>query len=477
MAVPITFYADVNVSLTESGLAGAALTVPAFINSNSVDSNTIQGPYTSAQDVLDAGFASGSAMHNFATALAQQNPRPAQFYSVRESGSGYAAAFTAAMAENAGFAYGFACESRADSDILALAAAVQSTSKIYIAQSNAASLLDNGGNAYTATFGGTPADGDYTLTFTGFGLGSPVDVDVTRSGGSPSDNAALGVALDAALDTAAAGSLSSVLVAASISNDGSGVVSFETQDGLDSGTVTVTDPESPDGLVVATVDADIGSNLLANSYGRTSLWYHPTDSDLLAERVMARCLSADLDTQQISWSFKRLVGVTGTQALTSANVTALRNVNCNYFAPTVSSQGQVSSAFTAPGWVSAGAAGAGRPVRVQTTVDWFKTRAEERLLNMWLREPNAIFLDKDGIGRVEAVIRGLLADGLAADHIIASVVPEGEDYAGEQTPYVEVPKPSAITTADRAAGILRMTVVFYIKPTLEKVVLSVTART
>ncbi|NJK32971.1 MAG: hypothetical protein HC927_11490 [Deltaproteobacteria bacterium] len=60
-------------------------------------------------------------------------------------------------------------ESRDDADILAVAALVQAQRKIFLAQSNAPSLLDNGGPAYTATFGGTPADGTYRLTFTGFG--------------------------------------------------------------------------------------------------------------------------------------------------------------------------------------------------------------------------------------------------------------------------------------------------------------------
>lgn len=479
MAVPITYYANISVSLSGAAQAQASLQVPAFINSNSVDSNTIQGPFTSAADVLSYGFASGSPMHNFAVALAQQAKRPATFYSVRESGSGYAAAFNAALAANPGFAYGFTMESRDDSDILAMASAVQSVRKLFLAQSNAPSLLDSGGYAHTATFGGTPADGTYRMTFTGYGLVSPVDVDVVRSGGTPTDNAALGVALDAALDTAAGpgGDLEDIIDPASISNDGAGVVTFEILDGVDAGTITVTDPETPDGLVVETIDADIGTQLLANSYNRTSLWYHPTDTDLLAERVMARCFGNNLSTDgQLSWGYKKLIGIAGTNSLTPANVTSLRNVCCNYFAPTVSSQGVVSSTFTAPGWVSSGLANAGQPIRVTTTVDWAHDNLETGFLNMWLREQNAVFLDKDGIGRADSVIRNMFAQGLRANHFIAKVVPEGEEYAGEQTPLLISPKPSEVTAADRAAGIYRATAVVYIKPTLEKVVVSVEAR-
>jgi len=476
MSVPITFYADVDVSLAGQSQGSASLTTPAFINENSVDSNIIQGPYTSAQAVLDAGFASGSPMHDFAVGLAQQSKKPTSFYSIRDSGGGPNAALTAALAENAGAFYGVTMESRDDSDILAVAATIQTVRKLFLAQSNAPSLLDDAGKEYQATFDGTPTDGDYTLTFTGFGLSAPVDITVTRST-TPATNNDLAAALDTALDTAAgaAGDLEDVLVASSISTTDN-VVTFETQDGLDAGTITVTDPETPDGLAIETTDDDVGSQLMANSYNRTSLWYHPTDADLLAERVMARCFGNNLDTQQLSWSYKNIVGVTGTQSLTSANVTALRNVLCNYFAPTVSSQGLTSQAFTAPGWTSSGVAGAGLPIRVITTQDWMHARLEEGFLNMWLKEPNAIFLDKDGIGRAESVVRDVFANGLRADHLIAKVVPDGEEFAGEQTPYLNVPKPSEISAADREAGILRMTGVVYIKPTLEKVVLNITAR-
>ncbi|NJK32972.1 MAG: DUF3383 domain-containing protein [Deltaproteobacteria bacterium] len=240
---------------------------------------------------------------------------------------------------------------------------------------------------------------------------------------TPATNNDLAASMDTALDTAAAalGSLDGVVVPSSITSS-TNTVTFEIADGLPSGTVTVSDPETPDGLEIERTDADVGSALLANSYNRTSLWYHPTDADLLAERVMSRCFGTNLDQQQLSWGYKQLVGVTGTTTLSSTTANALRNVNVNYFAPTVSSQGQISSAFTAPGWVSAGIAGQGTPIAAITSVDWMHARLEEGLLNMFLREPNAIFLDKDGIGRAESVVRDVFATGLAADHLSNTVV-------------------------------------------------------
>lgn len=470
MPAPYTHYVDVTVSLTPQGAPQASFSVPAFINANAIGGSVLQGPYTSVQDVVTAGFAAGSAMHDFATALMQQNPRPRSFYSIKDTGGGPAAALSAAVAINPGAFYGIAMESRDTDDILATAAVVETLRKIAIFQSSEASMIDDDtGPSYEATFGGTPTDGTYRLIFTGFGLGAPVNVDVVRAGGVPADNTALGVALDAALDTALAGSLATVLAPGTISN-ALGVVSFSVLDGLAAGTITVTDPESPDGLEVEIVDGDIASRLFQLQYTRSALCYYATDDDMLAERFLARCLGNDLDTQQLSWSYKPLVGIAGS-TLQPDEIAVLRAANVNYFSTAISSAGQLTSAFTAQGVFPVGTSGAGRLIRVQTSIDWLHARKEEALLSVFLREPDAVFLDNAGINRFVAASKGVNTTGLGADHLIEKVVPEGEDFAGEKTPLIIAPDESEITTADRETGTLRMQELLYLKPSAEKVVL------
>lgn len=475
MTIPITHYVDVSVTLTPDGAPQASFSTPAFINANAVAGSVLQGPYSSVQDVLDAGFAAGSAMHAYAIALTQQNPRPRQFYSIKDTGVGPVASLAAAVAISPGAFYCVHMESRASADILAMAAAVESLAKIAIFQCNDPSMLDaTNGLEFLATFGGTPADGTYRLTFTGFGLPSPVNVDVVRDTGSPAANTDLGTALAAALIAAEGGTLSDVLVLDSIVDNLDGTVAFATTDGL-IGTVTVTDPESPDGLVVTVTDGDVASQLFANQYTRTALVYHATDSEMLAERWAARCLGNNLDEQQLAWSYKQLVGITGA-TLTNAQATVLRNANVNYFATAISTAGQLSAAFTAQGVMPAGVAGKGRPIRVTTTLDWLRARKEEAHLDTFLSEPDAVWMDDAGINRFVCASSGVNATGLGADHLIEKVVPAGQDYAGEQTPLVIAPLAADVDPDDAEDGILRITEVLYIKPSIEKVVVRTQVR-
>jgi hypothetical protein len=475
MPIPYTNYVDVNVTLAPSGAPQAQFGNSVFFNENTVDLTPLQGPFSSPQDVLDFGFAAGSPMHNYAVGVAQQNPRNDVFYSGRVTGGDFAAGYLAAVASNPGAFYGVTMESRDTAQILAVAPLVEAARKIALFQSNEASMLDGSlGLAFGAQFQGTPVDGTYRTTFTGYGLVSPVDVDVVRAGGTPATNTDLGTALAAALIAAAGAGLAGVINLASIVDDLAGTVTFATEDGL-IGTVTVTDPEAPDGLVVTVLDGDVASQMLALQLSRSSLWYHATDTELLAERVMARCFGNDLDQQQLSWSYKPLGGVPGA-TLTGAQAAVLRAANANYFANAISTAGNVSSPFTAPGTMSVGASGAGRLIRVQTSLDWFHARSEEALLSVFLREPNAVFLDDNGINKFAAAQRGVFTTGVAADHFIEKIVPDGEDFAGIRTPAVFAPKASSISVEDREAGILRLTALGYLKASAERVVANIEVR-
>lgn len=88
------------------------------------------------------------------------------------------------------------------------------------------------------TIGGTPADGDYTSTFTGYDLVAPVDVDTPRST-TPADNNALATAHAGDINTAAAGALAGVVHSASAATN---VVTVRIYGGLATGAVTHSQP-------------------------------------------------------------------------------------------------------------------------------------------------------------------------------------------------------------------------------------------
>ena len=474
MGVPATYYANVEVSLSGGSAPQAGFGTCLFLNDHSgVDSAPILGPYSSADEAEDDGHLSGSPFHNFMVARDQQSPRVASVYSGLLDGD-ISDSLDAIENENPSAGYGVAIDSRVSADILELAAWIEARKKIAIVQSNDESITAGTGMSWQAVFGGTPADGTYRLTFTGFGLGSPVNVDVVRAGGNPASNALLGDALRTELTTAAGGSLSGELVTASIGGTGA-TVTFRTADGL-TGTVTVTDPESPDGLAVTLVDADIASQLFLLQYTRTALFYHPTDAEMLDARVLARGLGYNLDAQQGAWSWRGLGGISGAP-IGGTEATAIRAVNANYFATATTNGGNDTTAFTYPGRFPSGATALGRRIQVTTTIDWTAARLQEEFLNMFLKSSHGITFDKDGIAKADAATRNVLnVRGIAAKHFTPAVIPVGSDYAGEVTPFVKWPKPSELSAAVRASGLLTSTAaIVNIMPTMERIEFSITA--
>lgn len=474
MPVPITYYVNVSVTLQGAGTAAAKFGTPLFLNDHSsVDSAVLLGPYSSLSDVTDAGFSTSSPFYNWASAVTSQNPRPQSFYSGLLAAGDVTASLDAIEAFDPASWYMINMESRASADILDLAAWTESRRKLAMAQSNDPSLLDpTTGMSFSAQFGGTPTDGDYDLIFTGFGLGSPVTVTVTRAAGTPATNDDLAAAMETALDTAEAGPLNGVLVTGSPSATTDTVV-FDTVDGL-IGTVTTAAPGA--GTLTATVtDADIGSQLFANQYTRTALVYNSSDTVYLDGAWTSRCLGFDLDVKKGVWAYKQLNGVSGS-TLTNAQAQALRNVNANYFAAAQATSGLNTPVFTAQGWVPFGTAGAGRRIDVMSTLDLTHARFEEDLINVLLRETHGVPYDDAGINRFVAAIKDRFSRLVAAGHYTNFIVPEGQPDAGTLTPSVTAPLLSETTTSERASRTLTIQGLAYLRSGIERVVFSVEVR-
>lgn len=478
MSQSITHYVNVSVSLEGVGPQPAGFGSPVFVTEHALELARLAGPFTTAADVLDAGHASGSPAHAFALALLAQQPHPRQFYIGRQDSgdASVSSALDAILAVNPGAWYAAAIESRDSADILSLATWTEAQRKIALAQSNDASLLSGAGPSFSALFGGTVADGTYILTFTGFGLVSPVAVTVTRTAGTPATIALLAADMRTALTTALGAGLAGVLAPGSIGGSAETVL-FAIVDGLASGTVTSsgTAVASTADLTVATVDADVASALFRGQYTRTALAYHPTDTDRLDAAWLSRCLAFDLDQRKGGWAYKRLVGVEGTN-LTNAQISALRAVNCNYFAPAVSSAGQPIGALTAQGWVGSGAAGAGRRIDVTTSLDYMHARLEEALVDVLLRATHDVPFDDAGINQFYTAARRVAGRSVAAGHLVPTIVPEGEDQAGTQTPSIIMPRYRDTTTTQRVSRELTFSMLAYLRSSIERVIFNVEIR-
>lgn len=475
----ISNYVTISVLLEGQGTAPAGFGTPIFVSDHTVTANRLDGPYTSLAAMVTAGFVSTTAEYAWATAVFSQQPRVRSVYiGRRDAGdASLAASLDAILAVDPGAWYCINIESRTAADIAALAAWVEAASfpKIAIAQSNDASLLANEGPSYSALFEGTVADGTYILTFTGFGLASPVTVTTTRAAGTPATLALVGDAFRTQLTTQFGTNLAGVLAAAP---GGTGAtVTFRILPGLPSGTVVAsgTAVASTADLTVTNTDAAIGDTLFRLQYTRTALVYHASDSEYLDGAWTSRCLSFDLDTQKGGWSFKRIAGISG-DSLTDVQVTALRAANVNYFAPAVMSSGVAVQAFTAQGWMPSGAAAAGRRIDVTVSLDWLHARLEEATINVNLRDPQDVPFTDAGINRYYTAWTGVLQVGVSAGHLVDFVVPEGEDLEGTKTPYLDVPRLSETTTTQRQARSLSATGLVYLRSSIEAVALAIEAR-
>lgn len=479
-----SLYVNAAVSLEGSSTPAASFGVPALIFEHDVEDDRVAGPFSTAQDLTDFGISAGSAAHDWAGAMIAQQPHPQQFYIVRRDAGDDADdgdAFVAALAENPSAFYAIMSASRESADIQALSSAVSSADfpKFHIAQSSEASLLLGVGPTYNALFEGTVADGTYILTFTGFGLGSPVTVTTTRTAGSPATLSLVADAFRTALTTAAGGSLSGVVVTSSIGGV-SPNVSFRIADGLAAGTVVAsgTAVASTADLTVSLLDYDIGSWLFQQQSQRTALVYHDDDAEFLDGAWAALGLSFDLDVRKGIWAYLQPSGIAASQ-LSNTQVAALRNVNANYFSPAVMSSGVATQAFAAQGWVPYGTAGAGMRIDTRITLDWLQARMQEAGMSVLLRAASSggVPFTDAGIGLFGAAFQGVLDVGVAARHLLGGfVVPDGSERAGTVTPAIFAPKLRSLTSTQRASRQLSLTGLAYTAEAIERVNIALEVR-
>jgi hypothetical protein len=425
-------------------------------------------------DVTDYGFTSSDNFYNIASAVFSQTPHIVRLYLGRRlaGDANVTAALDACQAEDGASWYGVMNESRTDAEILAVAAWCESRFKLAMCQTTSTAMLNGTGQVFTLTIGGTPADGDYVFTFTGFGLGSPTAVTITRAAGAPATNALLGTALANELDTqnGTGGDIEGIISTIVDNEDGTVVITMSRS--VVRGTLAAT--SAPGGATVARTvdDDDVARQLFTSQYSRCALLYYATDATFAEAAWLSRCMAFDLDEKKGIWAFKELNGITQSE-LTSAQTSAIRSVNGNYYAPIAPSSGVETVAYTAQGWLPKGTAGAGRRIDFQTTLDWTQARMEEALLNVLLRETHGVPYNDSGIGRFKAAASSVFSTGISAGHYEPYLVPSGNEYAGRITPFVDAPRFSETTTTQRAARTITLTAVGYVRSAIESVTFNV----
>lgn len=472
MAIPVSLYVSVVLALQGLGVPQAGFGSAMFAYEHAVAGGRLQGPFTSPADVIAAGHVSGSPAHAFATSWTTQPTRGSSFYiGQRLAGDADLTASLDAieLVDPAAF-YAVAMESRTDADILDLAAWTETRRKIAMAQTSAESVLDGDGPIHEFTFGGTLDDATYTLTFTGFGLGSPVDIDVVRGSGTPATEDDMAAAMAAALETAAdGGSLDGVVVVGeSVASGSGGTGTLQLEDGLASGTVTVTSEGSTGTLDVEVIDSDVASSLFASQYTRTALLYYHDDAVYADAAWLARCLAFDLDRRKGGWSHKRLIGVAGSP-LNGTDVARLEANNVNYLGDARTDAGVAVIAATQRGVFPSGNAGFGRRIDITTSLDWYAARAQEGLYSVNLQETHQVGYDDDGINRFAAVMDRIHAQGLAAGHFVRRIVPAGDPNEGTETPVANFPTLATVSATDLANGNLPFDTLVYLRGAIERV--------
>lgn len=184
------------------------------------------------------------------------------------------------------------------------------------------------------------------------------------------------------------------------------------------------------GILDATANTDIVSQLNAASHGRVSVWYHSDPSgrdDSLSGGITGkRC---GKDPAKGSWAHKELSGITA-EPITQAQFGAAIGKNANVFCTVAG----VSRTFM-------GTMADGSFIDSVIRKDWIRFRIQERLFALLgsANDGDGLSMDDDGIQAVGALIHSVFAEASDANH--RYILP---DYT------VSVPKYKDVPLADRA---------------------------
>jgi len=159
----------------------------------------------------------------------------------------------------------------------------------------------------------------------------------------------------------------------------------------------------------SSVTTDVLSTLKADSYARTSCWFHPNlGSDFLAAGIMGNRYPDDPGSD--TWAYKTIPGVS-VYALTDTQKTNLHNKRGGTYTVVagvpVTEQGKVA---------------AGEWIDVVRFVDWLRARMQERLFFILVNAKKIPYTDS-GVELVKAEVEAQLGDGVRVGGLAATPAP------------------------------------------------------
>lgn len=185
--------------------------------------------------------------------------------------------------------------------------------------------------------------------------------------------------------------------------------------------------ESTDANVYdASSETDIAYYISNNNYDRSIVYYSDT-IEYTNFAAMGEAFPFNPGSQ--TWAYKTLSGVT-TDDLTSSEQTAVLDKNANIY---VEVAGVNITQF--------GTVGSGEYIDIMRGVDWIDARIQERIYAA-LVSVRKIPYTNEGIGIIEAIIRGVLLDGV------------GRGILVDGTIEVSTPERADVSSANRTARIL-----------------------
>lgn len=193
-----------------------------------------------------------------------------------------------------------------------------------------------------------------------------------------------------------------------------------------------------DGMDNGEVTSDIGSELLANNYFRTGIWYHTEyDTDFPDAAEMARCFAIEPGGE--TWANKRLSGVS-VDVLSETQYKALTKKNINTF------EKFRNIAITQNGVVSAG-----EWIDVIRFRDWLVEEIRVEEFSMLINRDKLPYTDA-GIAIVENVLNKVLKKGQDRGGIAPT---EYDEDGNKNLGYtISVPKASSISANKKASRVL-----------------------
>lgn len=210
------------------------------------------------------------------------------------------------------------------------------------------------------------------------------------------------------------------------------------------------DPDLPDGVA-----GNIGEQLNTLNYHQTALIFHADDTEYLDGAWTGRGSALNLDVPDGvgTWGLKQLSGVT-VDSINTPQSTAIWAEKANLY-------GSLKGlSFTADG-----TAASGRFIDITTTNHWFETRLNEEILATLVGAATNIPYDQTGINIIGASIQAVLDRGVLYGHF------NGDD----SPPEVQIPRFATISTQDKIDRIASYVVNVTFKNSIQSVVITVNA--